>query len=76
MKFKKCRTKKDLMNDPRLHDGISWCPYDNFWEGCLVAGYQAYDNEQHIIFEDTIENFCDVMNNVKLWENDPELKYK
>lgn len=74
MKFKKCKTKKDLMNDPRLPGGISYCPFDNFYEGYLAPGFQAYGNEQHTIFEATIREFCDVMNNVTEWPNDPELE--
>jgi hypothetical protein len=71
--FKKCKTKQDLMRDPRLVDGVQWCPYDNFYEGYLKAGYQAYNNEQHTIIEQTIERFCEVMNDVTEWANDPEL---
>jgi hypothetical protein len=71
--FKKCKTKRDLMKDPRLCNGIFWDEYDNFWEGWLKPGYQAYGNEQHCIMEPTIEAFCRVMNDVETWDNDPEL---
>ena len=71
--FKKCRTKKDLMSDPRLEGAIEWCHIDEHWEGWLKTGYQAYGNEQHSIFEPTIEDFCRVMNtDVQDWDDDPE----
>jgi hypothetical protein len=72
-KFKKCFTKKDLMNDPRLTDGVEWCMFDNHWEGFLKTGYQAYGNQQHNIFEPTIKDFCRVMNtDVDTWDDDPD----
>jgi hypothetical protein len=81
-KFKKARTKKDIMNHPLMEklsngkadfdteedlDGIS------YW-GAVIAGWQVYGNEQHIIHESTVKDFCEELNNATPWINDPELE--
>ncbi len=83
MLFKKARTKKDILNHPAMGkvNGRTdfWTePSDDtrsgysYW-GYVKAGFQVYGNEQHTIHEPTIESFCDVLNQVEEWKDDPEL---
>ena len=76
-KFKKCRTKKDIENDPRVdeiwHENEGF-ERDSSWWCYLKPGWQAYGNQQHSIHEETIKDVCSVLEDVTEWANDPDLK--
>ncbi len=79
VKFKKARTLQDIKDHPLMDSIGIWTEEDDqyprgfsYW-GCVKSGWQVYDNEQHTIHEETIKEFCDVLNNATPWADDDEL---
>ena len=67
---KKCRTLKDLENSPLCSiwkESSDDTDHGYSYWGSCIEGLQAYSNEQGTIHEDTIEGFCDVVNNLEIW---------
>lgn len=76
--MKKSKSLKDIRNDPRV-DSIHKESFDMFssefsWWCLLKPGFQAYNNQQHIIHEDTIKKICIELEYVEVWMDDPDLK--
>ena len=74
--MKKPRTKRDVENDSRvtsIHSEDDGCYGGLAWWCYLKAGYQAYNNHQHIIHEKTIRDICGILNDVTEWGDDPDL---
>jgi len=78
VKIKNAKTLKDIENHPLL--GSFWTEENedaetgySYW-GYLKAGWQSYNNRQHLIHEETVKGFCNVLNSVTRWEDDEELE--
>lgn len=61
MKFKKCRTRKDIENDPRV-DFVSYEDSDGIWVYLKYPYYNTY-LEIATIHEDTIKDCLEQLNN-------------
>lgn len=77
----KARTKADILNHPlmsKLSNGETdfWIEEESdgkhYW-GFVKDGYCVYGNAQKCIHETTIKDFCDVLNDAEVWEDDPDL---